>query len=199
MNSKYGKTSRAVRRFPTARGDFLRFTGCRLAQRIELPNRRSPIISILDAGAGLDLEVARRVLGSEVPGEPPAYSSDDVAAERLRDSLEAAGTLRCTFEPWEGTWYCTWWTVAQGATRERLSSGSGPTRALAFCRACVNLPAWATPPAVRSRPMPAPPPPPRACESCGSEERMRGRARAVRLCNVCAWKAGKLVQDRRFG
>ena len=157
------------------------------------------ITPILDPGNDLDLEVARHVFGhASSRDEAAAYSRDEIAAQRLRELLEARGTLRCTFEPWEGTWYCTWWTVAEGAPRERLASGSGPTRALAFCRASVNLPSWVTP-LERPRPVLAPPAAPRACESCGSEERMRGRARAVKLCNVCAWKVGKLVQDRRFG
>ena len=155
-------------------------------------------IPLLDPGDLLDGEVARRVFGRSRESDTPPYSTDEDAALRLRELLEARGGLRCVFEPWEGTWYCTWWTVEEGALRERIASGSGPTRAVAFCRASVNLPSWVTP-MERPRPAPAPVSAVRACKVCGSEERMLGRARAVRLCNVCAWHAGKAVPDRRFG
>jgi len=155
------------------------------------------LTTLLQPGTSLDQEVARHVFRGGDGFEPAKYSSDDVAAQRLRELLEARGTIRCAFEPWEGTWYCTWWTSGTSGPRERLASGSGPSRALAFCRACLNLPAWTVCiEAPRRSPSGEEV---RVCESCGSEERMRGRARAVRLCNVCAWKAGKLVQDRRFG
>jgi hypothetical protein len=136
------------------------------------------------------------LFGRRIEGDPPAYSTDELAAERLRERIEACGIIRCTFERWEGAWYCIWWSIREGAPKERIASGSGDTRALAFCRASVNLPSWVVPVELLG---PVQAGEPRACASCGSEERMRGRARAVRLCNVCSWRAGKTLPDRRMG
>jgi hypothetical protein len=147
------------------------------------------VIDVFSAGPELDREVARRVLGRTSLRHLPAYSTDDLAATRLREILEKRRSLECTFEQDEGIWYCICWASSAGGRRERVSTGSGNNRALAFCRAAFNLPrrVSAAEQARWGKRQIA-----RACEKCGSEERMRGRALAVRFCNVCAWRLGKL-------
>lgn len=151
------------------------------------------LIDAQTVGPDLDREVARRVFGRTSLRNLPAYSSDDVAAERLLVALEQRRSVHCTFEESDGVWYCVCWSNSDGR-RERLASGSAPSRALAFCRAAANLPRTvsASQQARWAKGQTA-----RACEECGSEERMRGRALAVRLCNVCSWRAGKLAMRER--
>jgi hypothetical protein len=93
-----------------------------------------------EAGALLDRRVGRLVDGPRFRGEVPGYSSDDRVAQELVARLEKHG-ITATFEDDAGCWYCVFWAPRPGdGTLERLSSGSAETKALAICRAVLNLP-----------------------------------------------------------
>jgi hypothetical protein len=85
------------------------------------------------------LEVARR-LGNPANPAPP-YSTDASTANLLVRRLEELGlTVTCELE--KPVWHCALAALINGA-RERLATGSAPTRAVAICRAVVNLPSGA--------------------------------------------------------
>ena len=93
-----------------------------------------------EAGAPLDRKIARLVDGPRIEGEVAPYSSDETAAQRLATRLETLG-ITSTFEEDAGCWYCVFWAPRPGdGTQERVASGGGSTRALAVCRAVMNLP-----------------------------------------------------------
>jgi hypothetical protein len=93
-----------------------------------------------EAGTLLDRRVGRLVDGPRFSGETPTYSTDDSVAQELLARLEKHG-ITATFEDDTGCWYCVFWAPRPGdGTLERLSSGSAETKALAICRAVLNLP-----------------------------------------------------------
>jgi hypothetical protein len=87
-------------------------------------------------GPGLDLEVARRLGDETAPA--PAYSTDSETTDCLVRRLEEMG-LSVTCEQAGATWHCALAALIY-RTHERLATGAGPTRAVAVCRAVVNLP-----------------------------------------------------------
>jgi hypothetical protein len=92
-----------------------------------------------EAGGRLDHRIARLVFGAEGPAATPRYSSEDAAADRLVAQLEREG-LRCALSRFGGSWYCVWWRAdGPSAPPQRLATGSAATRALAICRAVLNL------------------------------------------------------------
>lgn len=91
---------------------------------------------LLEPGVGLDREVARR-LGEEGP-ESAGCSTDARAANGLIARLERHGFF-ADCERSGNLWYCTL-SSSVGGFRERISTGAGPTRPVALCRAVVNLP-----------------------------------------------------------
>ena len=88
-----------------------------------------------EAGQDLDREVARR-LGEEGPSVS-CYSTDPRAADELIARLGRSEVLAAC-EKVGSLWYCTLSTTF-GTSRERLATGAGTSRALALCRAVVNL------------------------------------------------------------
>jgi hypothetical protein len=66
---------------------------------------------------------------------------DDGASESLIADLRSRAGLETTFEHDGDDWYCVFWAARPGdGTKERVASGSAPTRSLATCRAILNLP-----------------------------------------------------------
>jgi len=86
-----------------------------------------------DAGPGLDLEVSRRVLGTENPRVPP-YSTEDRAADLLLWRLAQQG-VAFKVQELEGRHYCMLWNGGQRG----LSTGSAVSRPLAICLAVLEL------------------------------------------------------------
>ncbi|HKD10855.1 MAG TPA: hypothetical protein VKE50_02225 [Thermoanaerobaculia bacterium] len=151
-------------------------------------------------GPDLDRLIARR-LGDSAPEAD--YSVDPAAAERLLARLEKTG-LGVQLEHADELWYC----ALSVRTGQRLATGSGPTRELAFCRAVTNLPAPVAsensppcgPPAERTRrkkaalpegsaPAPIEAAAGKACADCGGP---LPRVRALsRFCPVCSYRRGR--------
>lgn len=85
-----------------------------------------------EPGQDLDRKVAARLSLSEAD----AFSTDETSVDRLVSALEKHGFVS-SVEQQDGSWWATIWT--SGSKRERLATGSGPSRPLALCRAVVNL------------------------------------------------------------
>jgi hypothetical protein len=153
-----------------------------------------------DPGPELDRLIERKLNGDAKKKTPP-YSTSEKAANRLLRRLEMQD-MPCSLEEIEGIWYCTFWIVFADR-RERLSTGSGETRALAIARAVMNARLGmganlsTAKPDVTSRMLraqssgtssaePAP-----VCAGCGVSLPTRNREAANRFCTVCSWRAGK--------
>jgi hypothetical protein len=153
-----------------------------------------------DPGPELDRLIERKLNGDAKKKTPP-YSTSEKAANRLLRRLEMQD-MPCSLEEIGGIWYCTFWIVFADR-RERLSTGSGDTRALAIARAVMNARLGmgaslsAATPDVTSRMLwaqgsgnssvePAP-----TCAGCGVSLPTRNREAANRFCTVCSWRAGK--------
>lgn len=97
-----------------------------------------------DAGPSLDRRIGRLLEGVRRPLEAPAYSTDDGVAQELATRLEGRG-ISPVLEEDSGSWYCVFWAARSGdEVKERVASGSADTRALAICRAVLNLPLTGT-------------------------------------------------------
>ena len=99
----------------------------------------------VEAGPYLDRLVELKVFGQKPVAEPPPYSTDDAAAERVLAHLNRP-PLRWMAIHEEGGWTVAWREPAgtddpdSTATRYlRLVSASAPTRALAICRSALKL------------------------------------------------------------
>jgi hypothetical protein len=150
-----------------------------------------------EAGPELDRQIERKLNGDAKKKTPP-YSTSEKAANRLLRRLELQD-MPCSIEEIDGVWYCTFW-IAFSDRRERLSTGSGETRALAIARAVMNArlgmggrlsPSdgvarlhWSH---VASAPTGAEP----LCAGCGVALPSRNREASNRFCPVCSWRAGK--------
>jgi len=152
-----------------------------------------------EAGPELDRQIERKLNGDAKKKTPP-YSTSEKAANRLLRRLELQD-MPSTIEEIDSVWYCTFWIVFQNC-RERLSTGSGETRALAIARAVMNArlgmggrlsPSdgvarlhWSH---VGSAPAAAAP----LCAGCGVALPTRNREASNRFCSVCSWRAGKTL------
>ena len=153
-----------------------------------------------DPGPELDRLIERKLNGDAKKKTPP-YSTSEKAANRLLRRLEMQD-MPCSLEEIDGVWYCTFWVVFADR-RERLSTGSGETRALAIARAVMNARLGmgaslsASTPDVTSRMLwaqssnPAPLDATPTCAGCGVSLPTRNREAANRFCTVCSWRAGK--------
>jgi hypothetical protein len=152
------------------------------------------------AGPDLDRKIAA-CLSGEVRKRVPSYSTDDRAADRARQSLAEEG-LTLELEESGGLWYCAC-RSGEGGVIRLLATGSGETRALAICRAILNLRRFAPVPRPRESAGPSPRfarrielerlrrEAPRRCADCGINFPIAGRFTSNPLCNVCRWKRGK--------
>ncbi len=159
------------------------------------------------AGPELDRQIERKLNGDAKKRTPP-YSTSEKAANRLLRRLEMQD-MPCTIEAIDGVWFCTFWIVLPGS-RERLSTGSGETRALAIARAVMNARLgmgaslssaaesvssrlhWAHSGGASESS--------RVCDGCGAELPTRNREAANRFCSVCSWRihrAAGTVDDRK--
>lgn len=148
------------------------------------------------AGPELDRQIEKKLNGDAKKKTPP-YSTSEKAANRLLRRLEMQD-MPCTIEEIEGAWFCTFWILLQNG-RERLSTGSGETRALAIARAVMNARLGmgaslsAGPDGMSHRVhwthSAATPEAPRSCAGCGADLPTRNREAANRFCTVCAWRA----------
>ena len=85
------------------------------------------------AGFLLDREISRRVLGFD--GHPiPPYSTEDRAADLLLWRLAQRG-VAFKVQELDGQHYCMLWNGGERG----LSTGCSPSRALAICRAALDL------------------------------------------------------------
>jgi hypothetical protein len=151
------------------------------------------------AGPDLDRQIERKLNGDAKKKTPP-YSTSEKAANRLMRRLEMQD-MPCSIEQIDGVWFCTLWILHAGG-RERLSTGSGETRALSIARTVLNArlgmntgisSAAATvsrrvhralvssPSIVNARP----------CDGCGVALPTRYREATNRLCSVCSWRAAR--------
>jgi hypothetical protein len=155
------------------------------------------------AGPELDRLIERKLNGDAKKRTPP-YSTSEKAANRLLRRLEMQD-MPCTVEQIDGVWYCTFWIVYP-ASRERLSTGRGETRALAIARAVVNArlgmdaslsgSSGAIAGRVRwSSRLSAPAGEERACAGCGTSLPIRNREAANRYCTVCSWRASRVQSE----
>jgi hypothetical protein len=108
-----------------------------------MPERVPP--GELEASPYLDRLIELKVFGQKPVAEPPRYSTDDGAAERVLAHLNRPPLRWMAIREADG------WTVAwrepspsedpeSTATRYiRLVSASAPTRPLAICRAALKL------------------------------------------------------------
>jgi hypothetical protein len=154
---------------------------------------------MLVPGPEMDRQIARKING-DVKSRPAAYSTNETAARRLLRRLARDG-MPSTVELDGGRWYCTLFRGPAGGG-ERVSSGSGRTRAGAIARAVLNasfdpgtpIRANDTHP-ILARGLARPPPgrdAPR-CRACDVELPLRRRTAVNRYCGVCAWKR---IKDR---
>ncbi|HEY6051168.1 MAG TPA: hypothetical protein VIZ58_07955, partial [Thermoanaerobaculia bacterium] len=153
-----------------------------------------------DPGPELDRLIERKLNGDAKKKTPP-YSTSEKAANRLLRRLEMQD-MPCSLEEIDGVWYCTFWVVFADR-RERLSTGSGETRALAIARAVMNARLGmgaslsASAPDVTSRMLwtqgtgTSSPESAAKCAGCGVSLPTRNREAANRFCTVCSWRAGK--------
>lgn len=92
-----------------------------------------------ESGRSLDRRIARLIDGGRSSSEPPFYSTEDAASDVLVTRLRHQG-IEAELEQESGNWYCVFWASQQGdGVRERVASGSAEARALAICRAVLNL------------------------------------------------------------
>lgn len=159
------------------------------------------------AGPELDRQIERKLNGDAKKKTPP-YSTSEKAANRLLRRLEMQD-MPCTIEEIDGVWFCTFWIILPGS-RERLSTGSGETRALAIARAVMNARLgmgaslssaaesvssrlhWAHSGGAADAS--------RTCDGCGAELPSRNREAANRFCTVCSWRihrAAGTADDRK--
>ena len=97
-----------------------------------------------DAGPSLDRRIGRLLEGVRSPLEAPAYSTDDGVAQELANRFERIGIFPALEED-SGQWYCVFWAARpRDQVKERVASGSADTRALAICRAVLNIPLTGT-------------------------------------------------------
>ena len=143
-----------------------------------------------DAGPSLDRRIGRLVGASCSHLDAPAYSTNDESAQKLAELLDRQG-ISPTLEEDAGQWYCVFWIARPGdEAKERVASGSAHTRALAICRAVLNLPLSGTGSRLRLRtasrgwiePEPPRPAPRRAPEpdTVSGGEELRELTRAAR-------------------
>ncbi|MCA1609737.1 MAG: hypothetical protein ABR610_02825 [Thermoanaerobaculia bacterium] len=99
----------------------------------------------IDSGPYLDRLIELKVFGRKPVTDPPPYSTDDAAAERVIAQLNRP-PLRWMAIREENAWTFSWRQPAASpdldttATRYvRLISASAPTRPLAICRAALKL------------------------------------------------------------
>jgi len=85
------------------------------------------------AGALLDREISRRVLGLDREPVPP-YSTEDRAADLLLWRLSQRG-IAFKVQELDGQHYCMLWSGGERG----LSTGCSPSRPLAICRAAMDL------------------------------------------------------------
>jgi len=166
--------------------------------KVTVGNLTTPMVN--DPGPELDRLIERKLNGDAKKKTPP-YSTSEKAANRLLRRLEMQD-MPCSLEEIEGIWYCTFWIVF-GDRRERLSTGSGDTRALAIARAVMNARLGmgaslsAATPDMTSRMLwshvssssssdSAP-----TCAGCGVSLPTRNREATNRFCTVCSWRSGK--------
>jgi hypothetical protein len=166
--------------------------------KITAGNVTAPMVN--DPGPELDRLIERKLNGDAKKKTPP-YSTSEKAANRLLRRLEMQD-MPCSLEEIQGIWYCTFWIVF-GDRRERLSTGSGETRALAIARAVMNARLGmgaslsAGTPDMTSRMLwshvaassssdTAP-----TCAGCGVSLPTRNREATNRFCPVCSWRSGK--------
>ena len=162
-------------------------------------NLTAPMVN--DPGPELDRLIERKLNGDAKKKTPP-YSTSEKAANRLLRRLEMQD-MPCSLEEIEGIWYCTFWIVFADR-RERLSTGSGETRALAIARAVMNARlgmgaslSSATPDVTsrmlwsQSSSSATSLEPPPTCAGCGVTLPTRNREATNRFCTVCSWRAGK--------
>lgn len=163
---------------------------------------------LLDAGPDLDRQIERKLNGDAKKRTPP-YSTSEKAASRLLRRLEMQD-MPCTIDQIDELWYCTFWTLTiESNSRERLSTGSGETRALAVARAVLNarlgmgpsLAVSASAPMRRAQWLQVTGAAPEAeateCSSCGANLPTRNRAGANRYCAVCAWRKARKAAGSR--
>lgn len=149
-------------------------------------------------GPVLDRLIERKLNGDAKKRTPP-YSTSEKAASRLVRRLEMQDMPSTVVEV-DGVWYCTLWIVF-GTTRERLSTGSGETRALAIARAVVNArlgmgPSLSNPAETAVRRVRWPragllPAEERTCAGCGVGLPSRNREAKNLYCTVCSWRASR--------
>ena len=159
------------------------------------------------AGPELDKKIAA-CLSGEVRRRVPLYSTDDRAADRARHALPQEG-LSLELEEMDGIWHCSCRSGPAGSSR-LLATGSGETRALAICRAILNV--RRSIPERRQRRIAEGQSPrfarrhelerlrreaPRRCMDCGVDFPLAGRFTSNPLCNVCRWKRGKAATEPR--
>ncbi len=149
------------------------------------------------ASAGPDLDrLVEKKLNGDAKKKTPPYSTSEKAANRLIRRLEMQD-MPSTIEEIDGAWFCTFWVLLPNG-RERLSTGSGETRALAIARAVMNarlgmgasLSAAANGMSNRIHWAHAAGAPEalRACAECGADLPTRNRETANRVCTVCSWR-----------
>jgi len=152
---------------------------------------------LLEAGPDLDRLIERKLNGDAKKRTPP-YSTSEKAANRLLRRLELQD-MPCSVERIDDVWYATFWIVS-GDSRERLSTGSGQTRALAIARAVHNARLgmdaslsstrsaassrvhWSRVGVAAEK---------RACASCGATLPNRNREASNVRCTVCSWRKSR--------
>jgi len=147
---------------------------------------------VLPPGPEMDREIARKLNG-DVKTRPARYSTSETAALRLLRRLGRDG-MPSTVEHTASAWYCTIWRGPEHSG-ERLSTGSGETRAAAIGRAVLNATFDAGAPvrANDTHPLLARglgrPPAARTpiCRTCGVDLPLRHRSGVSRYCGVCSW------------
>jgi hypothetical protein len=97
------------------------------------------VIPPASSGPALDRRIAKLIDGPRAAGEPPRYSTQEEAAAELLRRLEDC-RITASVEEDGGRWYCVFWAPRPGdGVKERVASGSAAGRALAVCRAVLNL------------------------------------------------------------
>jgi hypothetical protein len=152
---------------------------------------------LLEAGPDLDRLIERKLNGDAKKRTPP-YSTSEKAANRLLRRLELQD-MPSSVERIDDVWYATFWIVS-GDSRERLSTGSGETRALAIARAVHNARLgmdaslsstrsdatsrvhWSRVGGVAEA---------KVCASCGAALSNRNREASNLHCTVCSWRTSR--------
>ncbi len=101
--------------------------------------------SDLEPGPYLDRLIELKVFGRKPVTDPPSYSTDDAAAERVIAHLNRP-PLRWMAIREENAWTFSWRQPSDSPDPDttvtryvRLISASAPTRPLAICRAALKL------------------------------------------------------------